>query len=223
LLKSSHSRVLEIGCGAGGAIGVFQQNGFEAFGCDYSRELIEFGTSQGIGNLTCGTVDSIGLPHSEGDKFDLIYLHHVLEHVGQPFDALQRMQNLLKSDGRILIIVPDLFRIETHRKAPNDCMELFHVAHKWNFTRECLSYFASKLGMYAIDIQPLGSRTAWSEATEFWVYFQKQHSDCALTGPSTGVGLRYLDYLRRAEQKFADSLIAIAPTTSQSMPLTVAK
>lgn len=222
-LNPAHCKVLEIGCGAGGAIRVFQEKGFKAFGCDYSRELIEFGASQGIRNLTCGTVDSIGLPKSEGDKFDLIYLHHVLEHVGQPFVALQSMQHLLKSDGRILIIVPDLFRVETHRKAPNDCMELFHIAHKWNFTRECFSYFASKLGMHAIDVQSVGPRTAWSEATEFWVLFQKQQSDCALTGPSRGGGLHYLDYLRSAEQKFAASLIAVAPTASPSIQVTVTK
>lgn len=221
-LQSGDARVLEIGCGAGGAIQAFQQKGYEAFGCDYSRELIEFGSSQGIGNLKCGTVESIELPHSESDKFDLIYLHHVLEHVGQPFVALQTMQRLLKSDGRILIIVPDLFRVEAHRKAPNDCMELFHIAHKWNFTRECFAYLASKLGMYALDVQPIGPRTAWSDATEFWVLFQKQHDERRLPLPSRDGGLHYLKYLREAEQKFASSIMAVtsAPSTAVSVSIT---
>jgi len=203
VLRSGQSRVLEIGCGAGGAIRELQQKGIDAIGCDYSRELIEFGTSQGVGNLICGTVESISITDPDTEKFDLIYLHHVLEHVGQPLATLERIQQLLKPDGQILIIVPDLFRVETHRISPSDCMELFHIAHKWNFSRECLSTLAGQLGMFAVEISPEGPRTAWTDGTEMWVSFQKEFDERALSGPCEGQGDRYLEYLCNAEQEFA--------------------
>ncbi len=40
--------MLEIGCGAGGGLSALHDAGFEVRGCDYSGELIEFGTAKGV-------------------------------------------------------------------------------------------------------------------------------------------------------------------------------
>ena len=42
------SFVFEIGCGAGGALDVLRRGGYQVGGCDYSRELIEYGCGRGL-------------------------------------------------------------------------------------------------------------------------------------------------------------------------------
>ena len=77
--SSAGKRVLEIGCGAGGGLSALHEAGFEVRGCDYSGELIEFGAAKGVPGLAVGAVEIIA---KSNQRFDLIYLHHVFEHVG---------------------------------------------------------------------------------------------------------------------------------------------
>ena len=86
------SRVFEVGCGAGGALEVFQSRGYQVGGCDYSAELIAAGRHRGIENIYHGSLKD-AQPELNGAKVDLIYLHHVFEHVNHPHVLLAEWRN----------------------------------------------------------------------------------------------------------------------------------
>ena len=192
--------VLEIGCGAGGGLSVLSQNGFKVRGCDYSAELIEFGTSKRVPGLAVGPVDVIA---SSKEKFDLIYLHHVFEHVGRPLPTLRSIQNLLKPDGRLLIIVPDLGRVHLYVRAKSDPMKFIHVAHKYNYTLTCFEQLARKTRFEARLFEPSDAPTAWNDAPELWVELSRSNkSQQPRLSRAEFKGSAMLQYLKRTEASF---------------------
>jgi SAM-dependent methyltransferase len=207
---AGNRRVLEVGCGGGGGLSVFQEAGFQVQGCDYSSELISFGTQKGVANLVVGPVEAV----ENGEKgFDLIYMHHVMEHVGDPLATLQSIRKLMKPNGKILVIVPDLSRIDSHKFCPSDTMEFLHIAHKYNFSRECFSSLASQASSVASEIVPTGERTVWSDAPELWVLFTDASSKTKSSRPNSRmVGRHLLSYLKATEQDFMSKQTAIHQT-----------
>jgi 2-polyprenyl-3-methyl-5-hydroxy-6-metoxy-1,4-benzoquinol methylase len=97
-------RILDIGCGAGGTV----------------RDLAEFGAVQGIDPSPIAVAYAqsksdlevrIGglpydLPFDEREKFDVITLLEVLEHVDDDVAALVNIRKLLGDAGRLIVTVP---------------------------------------------------------------------------------------------------------------------
>ena len=155
------SWVHEYGCGAGGALRIFSDAGYNVAGSDYSEELIEYGRGRGVENLHCGSSDAVtsaGLP-----KADLIYLHHVLEHVGDPVEMLIGCRANLRSSGRIAVIVPDVSRIDKFAHPAGDLLPFLHIAHKYNFSAEGLRRIARRAGYRA------GPPVRATESPEMWM------------------------------------------------------
>jgi 2-polyprenyl-3-methyl-5-hydroxy-6-metoxy-1,4-benzoquinol methylase len=96
-------RVLEVGCGAGGILSVFRDNGAEVLGLDYDLNYLVFARNQGI-NVRKGSIENV----SDNEKFDLIILSHVLEHVRQPIDFLKSLRKHLVPNGVLYVEVPSL-------------------------------------------------------------------------------------------------------------------
>jgi hypothetical protein len=120
--------ILEVGCGAGGALGVFQKAGYRVAGCDLSNDLIAHGTKSGIRDLWQGTASEF--PEALAcRRFDLIYLHHVFEHLPAARETLHSLAARLKANGRILVIVPDVTRVNEFAIPAGDVLQLLHVAH----------------------------------------------------------------------------------------------
>jgi len=198
--RSAGKRVLEIGCGAGGGLSALHDAGFEVRGCDYSGELIEFGTAQGVPGLVVGPVEAIA---ESKEKFDLIYLHHVFEHVGRPLPTLCSVQKLLKPDGRLLIIVPDLGCVHLYLRAKSDPMKFIHVAHKYNYTLTCFEQLASKTRYEARLFEPTDAPTAWNDAPELWVELTRSSNPTrSRLKRSEFKGSAMLHYLKRTEANF---------------------
>jgi hypothetical protein len=75
----------------------------------------------------------------------VVTLHHVLEHLRDPFAVLACVSGLLKPDGLIAIDVPD---IETTYHAPRN---RFHYAHIYNFNHATLAALLDKAGFELAD------------------------------------------------------------------------
>ena len=110
-------RLLDVGCGAAGAlVAAAQSRGFaDVFGVDSAlrwlvlarQRLRETGTADAV-KLAAASAEA--LPFSEG-VFDAVLLRHVLEHVGDPAEVIAAAARVLVPRGRL--------GIETfHRWAP---------------------------------------------------------------------------------------------------------
>lgn len=160
--------VAEVGCGAGGGLAVFREAGFETHGCDHSTTLIEFGQRRGLPGLSFGDIDALAVDLDRTDrKADLIFLHHVFEHLGAPEAWLKRAASLLAPNGMIVVAVPDVATIDRHASPGGDLRLFLHVAHKFNFTIAGLHALAAAVDLQAwqLDVEPSG------QAPELWFAF----------------------------------------------------
>jgi 2-polyprenyl-3-methyl-5-hydroxy-6-metoxy-1,4-benzoquinol methylase len=95
---------LEIGCGAGGLLNSLRNAGFRVLGLEPDRTLAaESACRYGL-DVRATSLEAACI----GEQvFDLICLSHVLEHVPDPRDTLQRVRSLLKPGGLVFVEVPN--------------------------------------------------------------------------------------------------------------------
>ena len=206
---NSDSWICEVGCGGGGALKVFQDKGYNAVGCDYDLQALEVGRQKGVKNLYYGSLDTV-TSNLDGIKFDLIYLHHVFEHLSDPVGFLKDCQRSLSPKGRIILVVPDISKIDQfgHPAAVGNLLMYLHIAHKYNFSLEGLRQLSGKAG-YSVDkLNPdRRIKTSWSKAPELWVQLQADLniSKAQYMGDkaSNKAASDMLEYLQRTEKLYS--------------------
>ena len=115
--------VLEIGCGSGILLSLIKENhqyinllGIEPFGSgfDHLRQLNKLTKSNGA------EIEIVGFEEFETDKkYNLIYSINVFEHVYDWKMFLNKAKNLLKKDGKLIILCPNYgFPYECHFGIP---------------------------------------------------------------------------------------------------------
>ncbi len=209
--------VLEVGCGAGGSLVAFHDRGHFVAGCELSRDLIEFGRSKGVPNLWHGTVEEMPMPLAS-QRWDLIYLHHVFEHVQSPSKSLHSLSRLLAPGGRILTIVPDVTRIDQFTNPNGDALKFLHVAHKFNYTVPCLEVVGHAVGLAAAPATPPPElKTAWSEMPELWMEFRAPTGGLTTPRLPRGEGERILNYLLNTERRHLAGF-GVPPSTVLESP-----
>ena len=121
------SRILDIGCAAGGLISALQSRGCtNVFGIDPSPSCVETACRAAAGRVWTGTLS--GFPAGIG-TFDGIILSHVIEHVRDLHDAMGRLRSLLNPGGWVYIEVPDAARYEQFLVAPFQDFNTEHINH----------------------------------------------------------------------------------------------
>lgn len=123
------SKVMEIGCGYGGILQVFRENGKKVVGFDFDTKAIAFG------KRFHGLDLSHESPFAITSKQDLLILSHVLEHVEEPKDFLNKCQEVLSLKGVLLLEVPH-YSIDNLR-----CVQPGHLSY---FTLRTLSQLIEK-------------------------------------------------------------------------------
>jgi hypothetical protein len=198
--------VFEVGCGAGGALKVFQSRGYQVAGCDYSAELIAAGRQRGIRNISHGSLTDLP-PELNGAKADLIYLHHVFEHVNHPQGLLAECRNHLAPGGKIIIIVPDVSRIDSFACPAGDLLQFLHVAHKYNFSFEGLRRLGGGGSYQVRRLTPDPKmKTPCSHMPELWVELvvdEVTAGPASLTPTVESDGNKMAEYLRRTEKLYS--------------------
>lgn len=195
------SCVYEVGCGAGGALDVFQRNGYQIAGCDYSAELIEAGKARGVNNIYHGSIKHIAYD----TKADLINLNHVFEHMNDPRSFLRDCRSRLAPGGRVLIVVPDVSRIDSFPVPSGDLIQFLHIAHKYNFTVEGIRRLSAEAGYNVKQLTPDPKiQTAHSMMPELWMELTLA-SESSIP-EQTKNGSKMLLYLQRTEKLYARGL-----------------
>lgn len=106
LSESKEIHILDVGCGNGDILDVLKKRGYKYLqGIDLDADAVAYVKKRGI---ACENIDI--LEYKPEDKYDLIMMNHVLEHLPKKevISILSYIrENLLGSDGRILIRVPN--------------------------------------------------------------------------------------------------------------------
>jgi len=120
--------ILEVGCGAGGILKYFEQQGHEVMGIDLGEEYINYGKNIHNLNLHFCSLTSVNLPK----KPDLVIYSHVMEHLLNPKEDLQLLKQLIHLDSVIYIEVPGLKNLEKNYRM--DLLQYFQNAHTFHFS-----------------------------------------------------------------------------------------
>lgn len=99
LPRGRSTSILEVGCGSGMLVYALSLAGLRnTIGIDpFAPEDRTFSTGASIRKLSLADVTG---------AFDLVMMHHSLEHVADPGDTLERARDVLSQDGRILVRMP---------------------------------------------------------------------------------------------------------------------
>lgn len=191
--------VVEVGCGAGGALAVFQAAGYRVRGCDYSEPLLQQGRQRGIDNLYLGDIDVLAGKLTGPYQADLILFHHVFEHMSSPIGILETAKRLLSDRGLILVAVPDVTGIEQFPDPAGNLRLFLHIAHKYNFTVRGLAALARRVELHASVADVEVSR----QAPEMWVAFSRDTSpEIRIAEPEPAQGEALFRLLRGIEFRF---------------------
>ena len=138
--------VLDVGCGAGYALKLFKDKGFDVMGIDWSPAMIRnLRNRYNIDGIQGSfTAEEIGV------KVDLITSIAVLEHLYDPSNTLDEMKKSLNSNGFLFIEVPDA-------EFPLDDVIVDHLAfdHLWHWTENTLGRLMENAGFEVIAVKHL--------------------------------------------------------------------
>lgn len=157
---SNPNKVLEIGCGAGGILSRFLDNNCEVLGLDFDENYLDYAQKNNI-PVKRGSIEQLGY----NEKYDLIILSHVLEHIKYPSDFLTKLSNHLAIDGVLYIEVPSLDNVESGGYK-YDLLRYLQNAHVIHFTTKSLELICKKSGYRRIKSTRF-IHSCWSKSTGF--------------------------------------------------------
>lgn len=120
--------ILDIGCSFGATLTVLKQKGYSSLNAlDLDSASINYLSNIGI-NSRVGSIFSENISEFE-NKFDLIILGHILEHLYEPRKAIANIKKWLKPKGKIFIECPDLYQYPQAGVFPGFFAEWEHINH----------------------------------------------------------------------------------------------
>jgi len=125
------AKALDVGCGHGKLLDKLMARGWQTYG-------IEPSTTVAFLRHHC-----LDAPPQDG-SFDLVVLHHVLEHVPEPLGLLQQLARTLRQGGVLFLSVPRLDTLPVHRDYRYCLNGRTHVVA---FSEACLHGLLARAGL----------------------------------------------------------------------------
>jgi 2-polyprenyl-3-methyl-5-hydroxy-6-metoxy-1,4-benzoquinol methylase len=134
-------KVLDVGAAEGAFAAQLTRAGFAVTGIEPNEGFARYAAATSGADILIGGWREARLPEA---GFDLVTLHHVLEHLREPVAALTRIAGWVKPGGRVQIAVPNL---EDTRRSPQ---ARFHFGHLYNYNRTALIAMAAQAGLHPL-------------------------------------------------------------------------
>ncbi len=157
--------LLDIGYGSGKWVNYLNKQGFVTFGLEPSVTLYNqfLATSN---SFECTTVNKY-LVNNPGNKFDIITVFDVLEHIENPVEFLTAISSLMYSTSLLFLSTPDISSL--HQKLTGKRWHYFNKYHFSYFSKNTLKLAAHKAGLQLIHSS---HRTRYFQPGYVWDYFK---------------------------------------------------
>ncbi|WP_036380890.1 class I SAM-dependent methyltransferase [Muricauda sp. MAR_2010_75] len=145
-LDSSES-LLDIGAGTGDFLLSARKVGFYVVGVEPNAKARELAAGKGV-ELKAELQDIIN------QKFQVITLWHVLEHLPNLEEQINRIVSLLKDDGTLIVAVPN-FKSYDAKHYGSHWAGYDVPRHLWHFSRTAIAKLFDKHKMEVVSIRPM--------------------------------------------------------------------
>lgn len=142
-------RLLDIGAATGGFLKLARSRGWSVLGVEPAAGARRLAAADGI-DLVADLADL-----ANGPRFDVITLHHVLEHLTDPVEVLRAIRMRLIASGRVVIEVPN-WRSTERMAAGTAWVDLRPEQHRWQFTPATLQDALRRAGYATLELDTLG-------------------------------------------------------------------
>lgn len=152
-LLGRKGRVLEIGCGRGILLKVAEEMGWESFGIEMTEQFAEIAREHAV-------VEVASAENSRllDDKYDLVLMPAILEHLYDPVSVLKRVSTSLVDDGHLFLDIPNeaslTFEIGNlySRPASINLSPTFSPYHVVGFSRKSIETALNRAGLEIVDL-----------------------------------------------------------------------
>lgn len=143
-------KLLDVGSGQGFFLYHAQQHEFSATGVDVSSRAVAFCEQTFHINVH---LQNINQDFDLDEKFDIITMWHILEHMSDPLGFVKRLRQLLLPHGRLIIEVPNInslkFRLASRQNRWIGGNHPRH--HKYFFSWKTLRHLLSTAGYDSVE------------------------------------------------------------------------
>ena len=143
----SAGRLLDVGCGLGDFLVEMSRLGWDAEGIELDPKMRDLCQQRGL-IVQGGTLESQRYPD---DSFDAITAKHVIEHVHDPVQFLEECARILKPDGTLVILTPNLHSLG-HRVFRDAWIGLDAPRHLVLFAPDSLRRAAEVAGLQVVRL-----------------------------------------------------------------------
>ena len=145
---NSTSDCLELGCASGYFLATIKESVRSIAGIETHILLKEH--CKKIGIPTFDSLDECG-----DGQFDRIFMFFLLEHIGDPMSFLTSVKRVLRKNGKLFIVVPNVEdALMSLYDIPNFKPFYFTPAHQFYYSRSTLTRVLNKAGLHNVEIQP---------------------------------------------------------------------
>lgn len=138
--------LLDVGCATGNLLALARDRGWSVKGIELDRGLASEAASRiGVSNVSSGTLAEAPF---QPQSFDVVVMRSVLEHLPDPARELDRVRTLLKPNGSLFLLVPNVESLES-RVYRSRWFALTPGDHLWFFSPSTLESFLRKNGYAA--------------------------------------------------------------------------
>lgn len=172
-IKKKDAKIIDIGCSTGALLSVLKERGYEnLLGVDPSESCVKtvkclYSIKSKISNIS---------DLSTNEKFDVIILSAVLEHLVDFDGALNKINLILKDDGVLFLEIPDAERFEKFIFTP---FQQFSIEHINYFTENSIKNLLLKFAMQIVKIEKSENRINQTIDPDLFILSKKSNNSAS--------------------------------------------
>lgn len=140
--------ILDYGCGTGVFLAACKKDGWEIRGIEPNAKARQKAAEE-TGEIVAANLEDI-----EGEKFEVITLWHVLEHIHTLNETMEQLLDHLQEDGTMVIAVPNADSHDAQEYKEN--WAAYDVPrHLYHFTQPTMKRFLKKHKMQLEEVLPM--------------------------------------------------------------------
>jgi len=160
LKADDRGRLLDVGCGNGFFLDHMRRLGWDASGVELDGEAVSVAREKLGLEVFHGSLEEANFPDG---YFDAVTVNHVIEHVLDPVGLLKECRRILRADGRLIVITPNIKSLGCCAIDEN-WVHWDPPRHLFIFSPEALGTCAERAGLILEDLRTTASNARWSWA-----------------------------------------------------------